>query len=164
MQSIPPKVAKDYGLNDKDVRNALQILRQMPSEIREIASRGSGPDGMQDSPWWYRPEPTECYYATILSILQKLNLVANNILEVGCDEGYFVAVLSFLGSHAVGLDKNEDALKNTEEVQLIHGLIEQPPAILRRQKFDVSILNYPSNRREYNLVSFLAGARHRIGI
>ncbi len=34
---------------------------------------------------------------------------------------------------------------------------------LRRHRFDASILAYPSNRFEYNVISFLVGARIRIG-
>ena len=34
---------------------------------------------------------------------------------------------------------------------------------LRRERFDVSIIAFPANRLQYNLVSFLAGARLRIG-
>ena len=34
---------------------------------------------------------------------------------------------------------------------------------LRKEKFDISILPHPSNRFEYNLVSFFAGAKIRLG-
>lgn len=33
---------------------------------------------------------------------------------------------------------------------------------IRKKRFDVSMLSYPSNRREYNLISFLSGAPVRI--
>ncbi len=35
--------------------------------------------------------------------------------------------------------------------------------ILRRNKYDVSITVFPANRREYNIISFLIGARKRLG-
>jgi len=35
---------------------------------------------------------------------------------------------------------------------------------LRKMKFDVSINVYPQNRREYNLIAFLIGARQRIAV
>ncbi|HDN67487.1 MAG: hypothetical protein B1H40_01275 [Candidatus Latescibacteria bacterium 4484_181] len=34
---------------------------------------------------------------------------------------------------------------------------------LRKRKFDVSLNAYPANRREYNLISFLIGAKKRLG-
>jgi ADP-heptose:LPS heptosyltransferase len=34
---------------------------------------------------------------------------------------------------------------------------------LRRRRFDVSILAYPANRPEYNIISTLAGAKYRVG-
>ena len=35
---------------------------------------------------------------------------------------------------------------------------------LRRQQFDISINIYPQNRREYNLIAFMIGAKRRLGI
>ncbi len=35
---------------------------------------------------------------------------------------------------------------------------------LRKQRFDISINTYPQNRREYNLIAFLIGAKRRIAI
>jgi heptosyltransferase-2 len=51
-------------------------------------------------------------------------------------------------------------------VDFIHG---SKPAVLRelwklrRERFDVCVVAYPQNRREYNGISFLIGARQRIG-
>ncbi|MDD5597478.1 MAG: class I SAM-dependent methyltransferase [Victivallaceae bacterium] len=130
------KTAAKCGLNEAEVRNALRILRQMPESIRKFAICG-GP--ATDGPWWTNPEPTECYYSTILAVLMKLGLTEKDILEVGCDSGYFVRALLFHGANAVGLDKNKDAVTNVKGLKLLHGQIEDPPEVLRKMQFDAVI-------------------------
>jgi heptosyltransferase-2 len=35
---------------------------------------------------------------------------------------------------------------------------------IRKQKYDISISVYPSNRKEYNVINFLVGAKKRCGV
>jgi heptosyltransferase-2 len=57
----------------------------------------------------------------------------------------------------------------TADVRLIDFLSGRKPEIfrhlneLRKEKFDVSIVSYPQNRVQYNVVNFVIGARERIG-
>ena len=57
----------------------------------------------------------------------------------------------------------------TDDVRFIDFLGGSKPQVfrdlwkLRRERFDVSVIPYPHNRLEYNVVGRLIGARHRIG-
>lgn len=67
----------------------------------------------------------------------------------------------------------EDIYKSNPDINKIHFIdfLKQPKLkslkdviSLRKNKYDASINVYPSNRREYNIVNFLIGAKKRIAV
>jgi heptosyltransferase-2 len=66
----------------------------------------------------------------------------------------------------------EDIYKNNPNMDKIHFIdfLKQPKLkslkevlALRKNRYDYSIFTYPANRKEYNLIGLLIGAKHRLG-
>ena len=67
---------------------------------------------------------------------------------------------------------NEELFKNTLDISKVHSIdfLKQnkfkslAQVLSLRGKYDISINVYPSNRKEYNLISFLVGAKKRAAV
>lgn len=88
---------------------------------------------------------------------------ALELLRKQCAEAEITGLVMFKATYEV-FDANPNLDRLIYWDFLKQGLIRSVKFVLRlrKEKFDVSIIAYPANRAEYNLISFLIGAKLRI--
>ncbi|MCW8802948.1 MAG: glycosyltransferase family 9 protein [Ignavibacteriaceae bacterium] len=94
-----------------------------------------------------------------LMFTPSLKLLKNNLPEAEID-----ALVMYHGAKEI-YDSNPNLSQVIHFNFVEEGIIKSIKFLLQlRKKYDASINVYPSNRKEYNIISFLIGARKRAGV